>query len=112
MATSSNPVDLLNAAMNASVLALSGGDFSTALTQALIAQGLASVMPKGSRGQGSGGGSQSAEWNPEGIDNFIRRLRQQQGASLGVQTAPIVMSEPETYDDGSQFANSSGGFVQ
>ncbi len=105
-------VDSVNSAMQAAVSALQGGDFSTALTNALAAQGLMALIPSTSRGAGIGGGKQSFEYSPDAIDRFVVNLRKQQGASLGVQSAPIVISEPTTLGDGQQFANSSGGYVQ
>ena len=107
-----DPVSQLNAYMAAATAALASGDYPTALNNALAAQGLIACLPKVSRSAGTGGGDMSASWDPVGIDNFIRRLRQQQGAGLGIQSAPVEMSEPIVLDDGSQFANSSGGYVQ
>ena len=105
-------VGMLNSLMDQAVAAIALGDFSTAIARALAAQGLLAALPKLSRAAGSGGGTQSAEWDAAAIDNFVRRLRQQQGAALGVQSAPIEISDPAILDDGSQFANSSGGYVQ
>ena len=105
-------VDLLNNYMNAAIAAQATGDYPTALNNALAAQGLIACLPKISRNAGVGGGEMSASWDPAGIDNFVKRLRQQQGAALGVQSVPVTIIEPAPIDDGEQFANSSGGFVQ
>jgi hypothetical protein len=107
-----SPVDLLNSYMTAAIAAQAAGDYATALNNALAAQGMISILPKASRSQGTGGGEQSASWDPAGIDNFIKRLRQQQGATLGVQYAPVTIQEPTPYDQGDQFANVAGGYVQ
>ena len=106
------PVDLLNSYMTAAIAALAAGNYAAALNNALAAQGMIAIMPKASRGQGSGGGQQSAEWDSAGIDNFVKRLRQQQGATLGIQTSPVSIVEPVPEDQGDQFANSTGGYVQ
>src|ERR1035437_4241845 len=98
--------------MTAAIAAQAGGDYSTALNNALAAQGLIACLPKVSRSAGTGGGEMSASWDPVGIDNFIRCLRQQQGAALGMRTVPVTIREPAVYDQGDQFANSSGGYVQ
>ena len=105
-------VDLLNAYMTAAITAQALGDYGTALNNALAAQGLIACLPKISRSAGAGGGEMSASWDPVGVDNFIKRLRQQQGAVLGMRTVPVTISEPTPYDQGDQFANSSGGYVQ
>ncbi len=107
-----DPVSQLNAAMAAAVAALAAGNYPTAINQALAAQGLLACLPKISRSAGAGGGEMSAAWDAAGIDNFIRRLRQQQGAALGVQTAPAEIVEPAAMGQGDEFANSSGGYVQ
>ena len=105
-------VDQLNAYMAAAIAAQAAGDYATAVNNALAAQGLIACLPKISRSAGTGGGEMSASWDPAGIDQFIRRLRQQQGSAAGMQSVPVVMSEPATIDDGEEFANSTGGYVQ
>ena len=105
-------IDLLNNYMTVAITAQAAGDYPTALNNALAAQGLISCLPKISRSAGAGGGEMSASWDPAGIDNFVKRLRQQQGATLGIQTVPVTISEPDPINDGEQFANSSGGYVQ
>jgi hypothetical protein len=106
-------VALLNSVMDEAIVAISGGDYATAIAKALAAQGLLATLPANlSRSAGVGGGAQAVGWDASGIDSFIKRLQQQQGATLGVQTCPVVMVEPSIVDDGSQFANSSGGYVQ
>ena len=105
-------VDLLNGYMTSALSALASGDYATALNNALAAQGMISIMPKASRSQGTGGGEQSASWDAAGIDSFVRRLRQQQGASLGVQISPVVIQEPLPIDNGEQFSGGYGGYVQ
>jgi hypothetical protein len=105
-------VALLNTYMDAAIAAQAAGDYPTALNNALAAQGIIATLPKASRSQGPGGGEQSASWDVAGIDNFVRNLRKQQGAALGVQSVPITIVEPATLGDGEQFANSSGGYVQ
>jgi hypothetical protein len=105
-------VDLLNTTMDAAIAALSAGDYSTAVNKALTAQAILATLPKVSRSQGTGGGAQSAEWDAQAIDNFVRRLRQQQGASLGVQTAAVEIVEPTQYQDTGYNDGSSYGQVQ
>ncbi len=105
-------VDLLNSYMTAAIAAQAAGDYPTALNNALAAQGLIACLPKISRSAGTGGGDMSASWDAVGIDNFIRRLRQQQGAALGMQTVPSTIQEPIPYEQGDQFANAAGGYVQ
>ena len=105
-------VDLLNSYMSAAIAAQALGDYPTALNNALAAQGLIACLPKISRSAGAGGGEMAASWDPAGIDNFVRRLRQQQGAALGMQTVPVTIQEPTPYSQGDEFANSSGGYVQ
>jgi hypothetical protein len=107
-----DPITQLNACMAAAVAALTAGDYGTSINNALAAQGLLSCLPKISRSAGAGGGEQSAAWDAAGIDNFIKRLRQQQGSAMGMVSVPVVISEPAVIDDGQQFANSSGGYVQ
>ena len=105
-------IDQLNSYMSAALTALGGGDYATALNNALCAQGIIGTLPKATRSAGSGGGEQSAAWDAVGIDNFIRRLRQQQGAGLGVQYAPVAMQEPVASADGDQYDNWPAGFMQ
>ncbi len=105
-------VDLLNSYMTTAINALAGGDYATALQNALAAQGLIACLPKISRSAGVGGGDMSASWDPAGIDQFIRRLRQQFGASLGMQTVPVTIQEPIPYDQGDEYAGSSTGGIQ
>jgi hypothetical protein len=105
-------VDSVNSAMTAAVAALQAGDYATALQQALSAQGLLALIPRTSHAAGTGGGSHGFEYSPQAIGDFIKNLRLQQGAALGVQSSPITISEPTVLDDGEQFANSSGGYVQ
>jgi hypothetical protein len=105
-------VALLNTLMDASVAALASGDYSTAVNKALAAQGILATLPQVSRSAGTGGGSQAAQWDGQAIDSYVKRLRQQQGASLGIQSVPIQFVEPVALDDGSQFANANMGAVQ
>ncbi len=105
-------VDLLNTYMDAAIAAQAAGDYFTAINNALAAQGIVATLPKATRSAGTGGGEQSAAWDPQAIDNFVKRLRQQQGATLGVQQVPITMQEPIPFEEGDQFANSAGGYVQ
>ena len=102
----------LNAAMDAAVTALLAGDYATALRQAVAAQGILTVLPELSRSAGTGGGSQAAKWTQAGIDQFVGRVSRLQGASLGVQSAPIENVEPAVLADGSQFAVSNVGGLQ
>ena len=92
----------LNAYMDVAVAAVAAGNYSTAISNALAAQGILSTLPKLSRSSGTGGGTQSAEWDGQAIDAFVKRLRQQYGASLGVQTASVVFVEasPVAADQG------------
>lgn len=105
-------VDQVNTYMLAAVQALAAGDYGTAVNNALAAQGLMSVLPKISRSAGTGGGEMSASWDPVGVANFLKALRQQQGSAQGMVSLPAVISEPSVDNDGEQFANSSGGYVQ
>ena len=105
-------IDLLDTYMDAAIAAQAAGDYGRALNNALAAQGVAASLPKASRSQGTGGGEQSASWDPQAIQNFVQNLYRMQGQFLGVQSAPIEISEPVTLDDGSQLANSQGGYVQ
>jgi hypothetical protein len=102
-------VDLLNGYMTAALNALAGGDYATALSNALAAQGMIAILPKASRSQGTGGGEQAASWDAAGIDNFIRRLRQQYGASLGVQSSPVLIAEPVPIDNGDEYSGGGWG---
>ena len=105
-------VDQLNSYMAAAIAAQANGDYPTALNNALAAQGIIGILPKISRSAGTGGGEMSSSWDAGGIDNFVKRLRQQQGASLGMQSVPATIGEPALIDDGEQFANASGGYIQ
>ena len=107
-----NLVDTLNSYMSAALAALAAGDYATAINNALAAQGIVATLPKASRSAGTGGGEQSASWDVAGIDNFIKRLRQQQGASLGIQQTLVTYAEPDPISQGDEFANTSGGYVQ
>jgi hypothetical protein len=73
---------------------------------------MVAILPRLSRSAGAGGGQQQAAWDAVAIDNFVRRLRQQQGASLGVQTVSIAISEPNIMGNGDQYANTAGGYNQ
>ena len=107
-----SPVDQINGYMAAAIAAQLAGDYARATGNALAAQGLIACLPKISRSAGTGGGEMAAQWDPIGIDNFIKRLRQQQGGMAFMQCVPVVMSEPTVENDGEQFANSTGGYVQ
>jgi hypothetical protein len=87
-------VTQLNDLMEAAVAAVSSGDFDTAINNAIAAQGIVAVLPRVERSSGKAAGSRSAAWTPEGIDQFIVRLRQQQSASIGVQTQNILYKQP------------------
>lgn len=89
-------VAAINDAMDAAVAALAAGDYAAALNQALAVQGLLSIMPKLSRSSGTGGGSQSVEWDQTAVDQFILRIRQQQAAGLGVQTQNLEFNRAAT----------------
>jgi len=93
--------------MDAAVVAVAAGDYATAISKALAAQGLLSSLPKLSRSAG-GGGQQEVEWDSAGIDNFIKRLRQQQGASLGVQSQDIQFNDPTLGSSGDGFMQPEG----
>lgn len=84
----------LNSYMDAAVTALAAGDYATALNQVLAAQGILSVLPDLTRSSGTDGGTQAAKWDRTAIDGLIKRIRQQQGAGLGVQTADCVFNRP------------------
>ncbi len=105
-------VDQVNSYMLAAVAAMAAGNYWTAMNNALAAQGIMAVLPKISRSAGTGGGEMSASWDPVGIANFIKALRQQQGSAAGMQSVPVTIVEPATIDDGEEFANSTGGYVQ
>ena len=95
-------VDTLNAYMDAAIAAQAAGNYPTAINNALAAQGGLLTLPKVSRSAGGGHGMQAVEWDVLGIDLFVKNLRKQQGASLGVQTASIVhrVPSPVAYGDG------------
>jgi len=82
--------DLMDAATDAVVI----GDLSTAITNAVAAQGLIAVLPRVERSSGKTTGSRKAEWTPEGIDQFIINLRKQQSATAGIQVRNIVDRRP------------------
>ena len=82
-------VDSLNAYMLAATTALVAHDYNTAIDNALAAQGILVAMPEVERSSGRVAGSRKAKWTQEGIDQFIRRVRQQQSASVGIQTRRI-----------------------
>jgi hypothetical protein len=103
-------VTTLNSCMDAAVLALAGGDYATALNQSLAAQGILSLIPDLTRASGKDGGSQAAKFDRLAIDSFIKRIRQQQGAALGVQTQDVVYVNP--VPDGSQFEAGFWGGTQ
>ncbi len=105
-------VDQLNSYMAAAIAAQAAGNYSVAINNAQAAQGLIACLPKVSRSAGTGGGEMSASWDAAGIDNFIKRLWQLSGSALGMVTVPVTIVEPGVIDDGEQFANSTGGYVQ
>ena len=102
-------IDSLNTFMDAAVAAQAAGDYATALNNAIAAQGIIASLPKAARSQGTGGGQQSAEWDVAGVQNFIKSIYRQQGASLGVQSAPISVTEPVLVSDGSQYTGATYG---
>ena len=89
---STNAVTALNAYRDAAAAAAALGDFDTALAQACAAQVMIACTPALSRS--AGGGSQSVAWSSPEIDNFIRNMKQAQGATLGIQSVLIEMREP------------------
>ena len=105
-------VDQLNAYMAAAIAAQAAGNYASALNNALAAQGLIAALPKISRSAGTGGGEMSASWDAAGIDQFVRRLMQMSGSALGMVTVPVTIVEPDVIDNGEEFANSTGGYVQ
>ena len=58
-------------------------DYSTAIDNALAAQGLLAALADMNRGAG-GGGSQGLKWDRTGIDAFVTAIRRQQNAAGGV----------------------------
>jgi hypothetical protein len=107
-----SPVDQLNGYMAAAIAAQAVGDYPTALNNALAAQGIVATLPNIRRGGGTGGGDMAAQWDPAGIDNFIRRLRQQQGANLGVQSVDVQITEPWSLTDIGANNDVTGGYIQ
>jgi len=76
----------INQAMNAAVTALRAGDYSTAYTEALAAQGLMLAKPRTNFDR------DELEWAPEKIDSFIARmkaLKQSQTGSAGGSVVQI-----------------------
>lgn len=71
----------INTAMNAAVTAMRAGDYATAYTEALAAQGLMLAKPR------SNFDRDELEWAPEKIDVFVDRMaklkRSQSGAAGG-----------------------------
>ena len=63
------------------------------------------------RNAGPAGGQRLA-WDRNGIDSFILRVRQEQGAGLASNPSPAQILEPALLDQGDQFANTYGGYVQ
>jgi len=105
-------VDQLNSYMAAAIAAQASGDYATAINNALAAQGLIACLPKISRSAGTGGGEMSASWDAAGIDQFIKRLWQMSGSALGMVSVPVTILEPSVIENGDEFANSTGGYVQ
>jgi len=92
-----DPVSAISTYMTAAATAVAAGDYATAIVQALAAQALVVGLPSQmSKGQG-GGGTQSMGWNFEAISKFILDVRRQQGASVGVQVAPMFTRPPHSY---------------
>lgn len=102
---------LLSTYRDAAIAALAAGDYPAAINNALAAQMVLSTLGDMDRNAGPAGGQRLA-WDRHGVDSFILRVRQQQGAALGVQFADVQIADPQTIDQGEQFANTAGGYVQ
>ena len=90
----SDLVAQLNTYMAAATAAVVVRDYQTAIDNALAAQGLIAAMPEVERSSGRAAGSRKVKWTQEGIDQFVRRVRQQLSASLGVQKVNKVYLPP------------------
>lgn len=74
----------INTAMNAAVAALRSGDYDTAYTEALAAQGLMLAKPR------SNFDRDELEWAPEKIDAFINRVAQLKKSKAGARGGSFV----------------------
>lgn len=74
----------INTAMNAAVTALRAGDYATAYTEALAAQGLMLAKPR------SNFDRDELEWAPEKIDSFVARMKALKQSVSGSVTGSIV----------------------
>jgi hypothetical protein len=76
--------------MTAAVAALQSGDHATALTHALSAQGLLSVIPDAERS------GTSYRWTLDRVDKFVANLRKMQvGGSGGIQRTKVTYTNVE-----------------
>jgi hypothetical protein len=69
----------INTAMNAAVAALRAGDYATAYTEALAAQGLMLAKPR------SNFDRDELEWAPEKIDAFVDRMAKLKRSMAGAR---------------------------
>ena len=74
----------INTAMNAAVTALRAGDYETAYTEALAAQGLMLVKPRTSFDR------DELEFSPEKIDAFITRMAALKRSQASARGGSIV----------------------
>jgi hypothetical protein len=93
-ATMADLVAKLNTLMDDATDAVANGDYPTAIQKAIAAQGLIAALPKVERGGNRATGSRSAEWTPEGIDQFIVNLRKQYNSTVGIQVRNIAYRLP------------------
>jgi hypothetical protein len=103
-----NRVRRINHFMDAAVTAVAAGDYATARQNALAAQGLIATLPRASRSAGTGGGTQSAEWDAEAVAQFVRRLTIEDVGAQGIQQLPVEFTNPTLISDGNVFATYGG----
>lgn len=82
-------------AMTAATAALQSGDYATALTQAIAAQGHMAVLPDGGLASATGG-AHTMEWDDKKIENFIANIRRRRGANAGIQRTLVTKVRPTT----------------
>jgi hypothetical protein len=90
----------LNTYMLAATNALVAHDYGTAIDNALAAQGILAILPDAERSSGRVAGSRHVKWTPDGINQFIIRIRQQQASSLGVQRINRTYQQTDVQNTG------------
>lgn len=74
----------INTAMNLAVTAMRAGDYATAYTEALAAQGLMLAKPR------SNFDRDELEWAPEKIDAFVDRMAKLKRSQIGTAGGSFV----------------------